>query len=114
MLGNLNSEFKKLLETNPLALVSVVETKSTLVQPWGLFKFVEPSSTGSLLHPSVQIANFTIAFLIDLLSSDEVHFLPVDHFEICKPLNRLVGDKKFKRILIICCYFTGSRSFISD
>lgn len=48
VLGNLNAEFKKLLEIQPIAIVSVVETKSTLVQPWGIeFKFVEPSSTGS-------------------------------------------------------------------
>jgi hypothetical protein len=31
----------------PTAVVSLVETKATLVQPWGIeFKFVEPNSAG--------------------------------------------------------------------
>ncbi|XP_057380018.1 protein SERAC1-like [Daphnia carinata] len=70
VLGNLNLEFKNLLSHYPIAVVSVVETKPTIVQPWGIeVKFVEPNSA-------------------DLLSSGEVHFIPVDHYEICKPLNR--------------------------
>ncbi|XP_032784343.2 protein SERAC1 [Daphnia magna] len=70
VLGNLNLEFKNLLSHYPIAVVSVVETKPTMVQPWGIeVKFVEPNSA-------------------DLLSSGEVHFIPVDHYEICKPLNR--------------------------
>ncbi|XP_046459703.1 protein SERAC1-like [Daphnia pulex] len=70
ILDNLNLEFKNLLLKFPIGIVSLVETKATLVQPWGIeFKFVEPNSA-------------------DLLSAGEVHYLPVDHFEICKPLNR--------------------------
>ncbi len=46
VLDNLNLEFKNLLKKYPTAIVSLVETKATIVQPWGEFTFVEPSSAG--------------------------------------------------------------------
>lgn len=50
VLDNLNLEFKNLLTKHPTAIVSLVETKPTIVQPWGEFTFVEPSSAG-IYHP---------------------------------------------------------------
>ena len=49
VLDTLNNEFKNLQTQHPTAIVSLVETKPTVVQPWGEFKFVEPSSAGKLV-----------------------------------------------------------------
>jgi len=65
----LNQEFAHLLAKHPLAVVNLIETKATRVPPLGIeLKFVETNSAD--------------------LCSGEVHFVPVDHLEICKPLNR--------------------------
>ena len=64
VLDSLNLEFKKHLEQHPVAIVSLVETKSTQVQPWGEFKFVEPSSAGK--QPVVSIRLPTKHFSLKL------------------------------------------------
>ena len=47
MLNNLDAEFKTFLTRHPTAVISLIETKATPVDMWGLrVKFVDPSTTG--------------------------------------------------------------------
>jgi hypothetical protein len=57
-LDRLNREFLNFLERHPMAVVSLVETKSTAVGQLGMqFKLVEPSSAGTLILNSFVKAN---------------------------------------------------------
>jgi len=69
VLEALNHEFAHLLAKHPMNVVNLIETKATRVSPLGIeLKLVETNSAD--------------------LCTGEVHFVPVDHLDICKPLNR--------------------------
>ena len=91
---------------HPIELVSLVETKATPVQPWGIeVKFVEPSSAGlpknipNFSNDELHNQNVYI-FISPDLCCGEIHFIPVNHLEICKPLNRYTKKYLFIGSLI--------------
>ena len=73
-----------------MAVVSLVETKSTPVGQLGMqFKLVEPSSAGTfILKNSFVKYSMQFQFSLTDLGVGEMHFIPTDHMDICKPLNK--------------------------